>query len=87
MGVGEAEAQSDDVPLDDVEQRLILIVRKTLDVPCTLDDNFFALGGGSLDALDVLARIREEFGVRVRLREFFRAGTMRELRNLIGDVG
>ncbi|WP_326608901.1 non-ribosomal peptide synthetase [Streptomyces scopuliridis] len=75
------------IALDDVEQRLIAIVRETLGVPCTLDDNFFALGGGSLDALDVLALVREDFGVRVRLREFFRTRTIRELRNLIGDAG
>nr|APD71728.1 non-ribosomal peptide synthetase 17 [Streptomyces sp.] len=87
VGVGDTEAQTDDIALDDVEQRLIAIVRETLGVPCTLDDNFFALGGGSLDALDVLARVREDFGVRVRLREFFQTRTIRELRNLIGDAG
>ncbi|WP_217145922.1 acyl carrier protein [Streptomyces sp. AC627_RSS907] len=87
MGVGETEAQTDDTALDAIEQRLVSIVRRTLDVPCTPEDNFFALGGGSLDALDVLARVRAEFGVRVRLRDFFRAGTIRELRHLIGDVG
>ncbi|WP_432142968.1 non-ribosomal peptide synthetase [Streptomyces sp. bgisy084] len=83
----DAEAQPGDIARDDVELRLIAIVRETLGAPCTLEDNFFALGGGSLDALDVLARVREEFGVRVRLREFFRTRTLRELRNLIGDVG
>ncbi|MGW3949494.1 non-ribosomal peptide synthetase [Streptomyces sp. NPDC004752] len=91
MRVAEAEAQQDDVTdddatVDDIERRLILIVREKLAAPCALDDNFFALGGGSLDALDVLARMREEFGVRVKLRDFFRAGTMREVRRLIGDA-
>ncbi|GAB2727703.1 acyl carrier protein [Kitasatospora kifunensis] len=86
MGVDEVEMVTDDPALDDVENRLISIVRNKLNVPCTLDDNFFALGGGSLDALEVLARIREEFGVRIKLREFFRAGTVRELRHLIGSV-
>ncbi|MGH3164725.1 MAG: non-ribosomal peptide synthetase [Trebonia sp.] len=79
-------AQEEDPGLGDVEWRLIAIVRKTLRVPCTLDDNFFALGGGSLDALDVLARIREEFRVRVRLRDFYKAGTIRALRDLMGEA-
>lgn len=81
-----AEEPMDDV-LDEVEQRLSAIVQKTLGAPCALDDNFFELGGGSLDALDVLAQVREEFGVRVRLRDFFRTGTIRALRNLIGEAG
>lgn len=84
---GDAETQTDDAALDDVEGRLIAIVRQTLGVPCTLDQDFFELGGRSLDALDVLARVREEFGVRIRLRDFFQAGTIRALRDLIGDVG
>ncbi|MEU9479452.1 non-ribosomal peptide synthetase [Streptomyces sp. NPDC048191] len=84
---GGTGARTDDISLDDVERRLLAIVRKTLGVPCTLDDDFFGLGGGSLDALDVLARIREDFGVRVRLRDFFQARTLSALRHLIGDVG
>lgn len=84
---GDHEARTDDLVLDDVERQLVDIVRKTLGgVPCTLDDDFFRLGGGSLDAIDVLARIREDFGVRVRLRDFFQARTIRGLRDLIGDV-
>jgi len=65
---------------------VIGIVRTALGVPCTLDDNFFALGGGSLAAIDVLGQIRKDFGVRVRLRHFFQADTIRALRDLIGDV-
>ncbi|MFF8656741.1 phosphopantetheine-binding protein [Streptomyces huasconensis] len=94
MGVGEVEtaavAPAVDPALnsvvDDVEKRLIAIVGDRLNVRCTPEDNFFALGGGSLDALHVLATIREEFGARIRLRAFFRAGTIRELRHLMGDV-
>ena len=65
-----------------VERRLIALVHKKLGVPCTLDDDFFELGGGALDALDVLGWIREDFGVRVRLRDFFQGRTLRALRTL-----
>ncbi|WP_183091478.1 non-ribosomal peptide synthetase [Streptomyces radicis] len=86
MDAGDIEAPADDSALDDVAERLISIVHKTLGAPCTLEDSFFELGGGSLDALDALASIHKEFGVRIRLRDFYRAGTIRELRHMIGDV-
>ena len=84
---GAGVAEPDDTALDDAERALLAIVRKTLGVPCTLDDDFFELGGGSLDALDVLAHIREDFGVRVRLRDFFQTRTVRALREVIGEQG
>ncbi|MBR1003613.1 phosphopantetheine-binding protein, partial [Bradyrhizobium liaoningense] len=34
-------------------------------------DNFFALGGDSLRATQVVSRIRTEFGVELRLRSLF----------------
>lgn len=84
-GVGQTEA-AEDQPVDDapdeVARRLLEIVGETVDRPCTLDDDFFQMGG-SLDALDVLARIREEFGVRVRLRDFFERRTIRALYDTI----
>lgn len=86
LAAGDAPALADGPALDEVERRLIAVVSKTLGVPCTLDDDFFELGGGSLDALDVLARVREDFGVRVRLRDFFQSRTIRSLRGLIGEA-
>ncbi|MFJ2027215.1 acyl carrier protein [Streptomyces sp. NPDC087897] len=86
MGVDEVAVEADDPALDDVGDRLLSIVCTRLNTSCTLDDNFFALGGGSLDALEVLARIREEFGVRIRLREFFKAETLRDLRDRMGST-
>ncbi|HLX09567.1 MAG TPA: amino acid adenylation domain-containing protein [Thermoanaerobaculia bacterium] len=41
------------------------------------DDDFFALGGYSLKAVQVLARLRAAFGVELTLREFFAAPTVR----------
>jgi phthiocerol/phenolphthiocerol synthesis type-I polyketide synthase E len=36
-----------------------------------LDDDFFALGGHSLAAVQIGAKIRSRFGVELELREFF----------------
>ena len=76
----------DETDLTELEQRVMAIVRKTLDVDCSIDDELFALGLTSLDSLKILAQIREELGVRVRLRDFFQARTARNVCKLIGTV-
>jgi acyl carrier protein len=82
----ETEAQDDESGMTDVQKRVLAIVRSTLDAPCSLDDEFFSLGLSSLDSMNILAQIREELGVRVRLRDFFQARTTRNVCKLIGDV-
>jgi amino acid adenylation domain-containing protein len=82
----ETGAQDDESAMTDIEKRVIAIVRTTLDAQCSLDDEFFTLGLSSLDSMNILAQIREELGVRVRLRDFFQARTTRNLCKLIGDV-
>lgn len=83
----EVEVEVDDESeLTDIERTVMAIVRKTLDVPCSIDDELFALGLTSLDSLKILAQIREELGVRVRLRDFFQARTARSVCKLIGTV-
>lgn len=44
-----------------------------------LHDDFFALGGDSLVALEILERIREVFKVDITLREFFENRTIKQL--------
>ena len=41
------------------------------------DDDFFALGGYSLNAVRVLSRLRAACGVELTLREFFATPTVR----------
>ena len=43
----------------------------TLSTPVGADDNFFALGGHSLTATRLLARIRADYGVDLPIRTFF----------------
>ena len=44
-----------------------------------IHDNFFALGGHSLLAMQVMSRVRDEFGATLTLRAIFDAPTVLEL--------
>lgn len=48
-----------------------------------VNDDFFALGGHSLLAAELVSQLRETFHVDLELREFFLAGTVRELAEVI----
>ncbi|MCX4097869.1 non-ribosomal peptide synthase/polyketide synthase [Nocardia sp. alder85J] len=52
-----------------------------------LDDDFLALGGNSLVATQVSARLNAELGCRLTVRDLFDAGTVAELAVLIEDDG
>jgi acyl carrier protein len=59
-------------PRNDVERQLTAIWRELLDVKqFGVSDNFFDLGGNSLIAMQVLARIRKVFKVEVSVRSLF----------------
>jgi amino acid adenylation domain-containing protein len=48
-----------------------------------LQDNFFHIGGHSLKAMQVVARLHKELGLRITLNEFFDNSLLRELANLL----
>lgn len=49
------------------------------------DDDFFDIGGNSLLALDLLARLEERTGMKIALLDIFRAASPDELAALIAD--
>jgi len=64
-------------PQTPVEQMLVTLLDDMLDVEqLGMTDNFFTLGGHSLMAMRVIARIRDLFGVEMPIRDFFEAGTL-----------
>ena len=73
-------ARAAEAPRTAVEQELVEIWAKVLRVgPVGVNDNFFALGGNSLLATQVLVRIRAAWGVTVSLRRLFDYPTVRAL--------
>ncbi|TNJ42304.1 non-ribosomal peptide synthetase [Phaeobacter sp. B1627] len=50
------------------------------------DDNFFAAGGHSLKATQLLSRIAQTFNCSLSLREIFNANTLRDMAHLIDDT-
>ncbi len=70
---GSLPGQASVAPRTQTESQLAAIVAEvlTLSAPVGVSDNFFALGGHSLTATRLLARIRADYGVDVPIREFF----------------
>ena len=67
-------------PRSPVERTLAEIFAQVLQCDaCGVDDNFFALGGDSLRAMQVTARVYSAFGVELRPTEVFERPTVAEL--------
>ncbi|MCP5047012.1 MAG: hypothetical protein GY940_07555, partial [bacterium] len=71
-------------PRDEVEQRLVEVWRNVLTGSCPgstvgIGDNFFRLGGDSIKAIQVSARLKT-FGLEIDIRDIFRFPTIREIR-------
>jgi NAD(P)-dependent dehydrogenase (short-subunit alcohol dehydrogenase family)/acyl carrier protein len=82
------EAGPSGVLSGETEQRLASIWADLLGVqPVGAADNFFELGGHSLMATRVLARVDDQFGVRLPLRAVFEAPTVRQLARLVDMEG
>lgn len=69
-------------PRDHLEKRLVEIWADVLALDkerISIDDNFFAMGGHSLRATIMAARVHEEFSVKILLSEFFKKPFIRAL--------
>ncbi|MGW2891940.1 condensation domain-containing protein [Streptomyces griseoruber] len=71
-------------PVTDTERRLAAMWQQALKVDRVgLDDSFFALGGHSFLAVELLTRIKAEFGRSVEPFELFRGPTLGHLAHLV----
>ena len=69
-------------PGNETEAKLVQVWSEILGIPedrIGIQDDFFALGGHSLKAMQLFARIHKEFDVKVNLREMFVKATVEEL--------
>ncbi|MBR1240320.1 amino acid adenylation domain-containing protein [Bradyrhizobium sp. AUGA SZCCT0274] len=71
-------------PVSPLERELADMWAEVLTIPeVGRRDNFFAIGGNSLSAIQVMNRVRHGFGVRLPIREFFSEPTIEMLARLV----
>ncbi|WP_455551124.1 non-ribosomal peptide synthase/polyketide synthase [Amycolatopsis azurea] len=79
--------QADVAPRTDTERAVAGIVADVLGTDhVSIDEDFFALGGDSILAVQVLSRLRRTFGVALPARAVFDAPTVMGLARLVDDA-
>lgn len=88
IGLEDAVATEFVAPRTGLEREVAKMWEDVLGVPRVgLSDNFFSLGGRSLLAARLFARIDEELGIKLPLATLFSAPTLEGLVAKLGDVG
>lgn len=71
-------------PASPLEDEIAAVWREVLTLPAVgRRDAFFAIGGNSLTAIQVIARLKARFGVRISVRDFFAEPTVEGLAGLV----
>ncbi|MCK4258418.1 MAG: non-ribosomal peptide synthase/polyketide synthase [Halanaerobiales bacterium] len=80
------EKRVKEYPKDEIEKKLASIWEDILNLSnIGVNDNFFDLGGHSLKATAMMAKIYKEFGVKVSLQQIFKEPTIRGIRVYIAS--
>jgi amino acid adenylation domain-containing protein len=73
-------------PRDELERHLVEIWEQLLDArPIGAADDFFELGGNSILAVRLMARIQQDYGVQLPLATLFQGGTIGDLAALLRE--
>lgn len=73
-------------PNSELEKKLCSIWKEVLNLErLGITDDFFRIGGDSLNAVRLISRIRKELGVKINLRSVFDAPTIEQLSELLRD--
>lgn len=76
------------LPRNETEEKLLIIWKTILDRDeISITDNFFAIGGQSLKAIQVIASIHKAFGKKIELRSMFMYPTISLLGNYLEGIG
>ena len=76
------------VDIDVTTHRVATLYGRVLSLPDVRpEDDFFTLGGTSLSALDLLDLVHQEFGLRVPVRAFYQATSVRDLAGEVHALG
>ncbi|WP_428231991.1 amino acid adenylation domain-containing protein [Flavobacterium sp.] len=74
-------------PANEIEEQLVTIWQDILGSKKTgVTDNFFALGGHSLKAIQVISKIQKEFNIKIDLKELYYEPTIKNLARYIESV-
>jgi thioesterase domain-containing protein/acyl carrier protein len=74
------------LPESPIEREIRHLMQQVLDQPrLSGDDDFFACGGDSLTAMDLLSRIERRFGMRLEPRQLLASPTPASLSRALGD--
>jgi acyl carrier protein len=74
-------------PRDDTEEIIASIWQQCLGIDKVgIHDNLHELGGDSLIAIRIIARVRAVFGLEIPLGRFFQSPTVAQLGHMIADT-
>lgn len=86
VSTGKIKTETSIKPESELEQKLIEIWKKVLNINQFSDtDNFFSLGGNSLKAIRLMSLINSEFGKDIPLAELFRNSTLRQMAKVLSE--
>ena len=86
-GTAAATASDERVRLSDVTGRVLALWREILDAPgMSVDDDFFASGGHSLEVARVASRVLTDFGVDASLQTLFEHPTVTSFSAAVAQV-